>query len=233
MEDRHTFAAGSLFAYLPATERKFLMTLGLRRSFPRDELLLREGDPTDHVFVVISGWVRVYSTASDGQEVLIAIRGPGDVIGDLAALNGWPRTASVRSLEVVTVVQIRSSQFVACLRGRPDFAIGMIKQMSARLREAESIRVDVATMDVTSRVATYLLRLIDQHGIQRPAGLLLRIPLSQQDIANRVGASRRAVARAMAVLRDRQIISTAQRRIVILRPEVLDLFARPGSHSTH
>lgn len=232
MDDHNTFAAGSLFAYLPAAERDFLRTLGLTRSFARDELLLREGDPTDHVYVLVSGWVRVYSSTPDGQEVLIAIRGPGDVIGDLAALLGIPRTASVRTLESVSVIQIRSAQFVARLRERPDFAIAMIKQMSMRLREAESVRVDVATMDVTRRVATYLLRLIEEHGMHRPTGTVLRIPLSQQDIANRVGASRRAVARAMAVLRDRQIIRTAPRQIVVVRPDVLALFAHPESHPT-
>jgi CRP-like cAMP-binding protein len=86
--------------------------------------------------------------------------------------------------------------------------------------------MDFVALDVTKRVATYLVRLAAQHGIPDRAGVTLRMPLTQQDIANHLGASRRTVARALAVLRERQIVTTFRRRIVILQPDVLSLFAR-------
>ncbi len=230
MADRAGLVVGSLLTYLEPDEREFLLASGTRRAFPGGEVMLREGDPTNHVFVLIAGWVRVYSSTADGQEVLLALRGPGDVIGDLAALHGWTRTASVKALQKVIAVQLLSSQFVSSLHARPGIAVGMIKQMSRRLRESETARVDAATLDVTRRVARYVLRLVRQHGVPEAAGRALGMPLTQQDIANHVGASRRAVARAMAILRERQIVTTEGRRIVVANREVLALFANAGGH---
>lgn len=227
MRDNDRTAYGSLLTYLDAADREFLLNLGVRRSFPAGEVVMHEGDPTNHVLLILSGWVRIYSSTPDGQQVLIALRGPGDVIGDLAALHDRPRTASVATIDPVTVIQMLRDQFAACLRARPDIAIAMIKQMSARLRESETVRVDVTTMDVTRRVAAFLTGLAHQHGVPDQSGLVLKIPLSQEDIANRVGASRRAVARALAALRQRRILTTFPRRIVVAQPDALRRLAWP------
>jgi CRP-like cAMP-binding protein len=218
--------AGSLLAYLDQADRAFLLEFGHRRVFAAGDMLLRQGDPTDYVMVIQSGWVRVYANTANGHEVLIALRGPGDVVGDQAALHGWSRTASVRTLEKVSVTQLRSEQLDNCLRVRPNIAIALLRQMSERLREAETVRMEYVALDVTKRVATYLLRLANQHGVPEHEGLALRMPLTQQDIANHLGASRRTVARALAVLRERRIVTTLRRRIVILQPDVLGVFAR-------
>lgn len=228
MADRVGLVPGSLLTYLEPDEREFLLASGRRRAFKGGEVLLREGDPTNHVFVLIAGWVRVYSSTAHGQEVLLALRGPGDVIGDLAALHGWVRTASVKALQKVTAVQLLSAQFEYSLHTRPGIAVAMIKQMSRRLLESERARVDAATLDVTRRVARYILRLVRQHGVPEQGGRALGMPLTQQDIANHVGASRRAVARAMAILRERHIVTTEGRRIVVANREVLALFADPS-----
>jgi CRP/FNR family cyclic AMP-dependent transcriptional regulator len=232
MDDHVGWVSGSLLTYLDPDELPILLTGGITRSFPDGDLLLREGDPTNHVFVLVSGWVRVYSTTMDGREVLLGLRGPGDVIGDLAALHGWSRTASVRTLRGVTAVQLLSAQFVHSLHTRPRIAVAMLKQMSTRLRESEITRVDFGTLDVTKRVARYILWLVEQHGVSEGGGLSLRMPLTQQDIANRVGASRRAVARAMRILRERRIVATARQRIHVARPEVLALFGNADSTET-
>lgn len=232
MEDHAGWVSGSLLTYLEPDELPILLTGGVTRSFPSGDLLLREGDPTNHVFVLVAGWVRVFSTSMDGREVLLGLRGPGDVIGDLAALHGWQRTASVRTLHGVTAVQLLSAQFVHSLHTRPRIAVAMLKQMSTRLRESEITRVDFGTLDVTKRVARYILWLVEQHGVSEAGGLSLRMPLTQQDIANRVGASRRAVARAMRILRERRIVTTSRSRILVARPEVLALFGNAGPSDT-
>ncbi|HEX4703577.1 MAG TPA: Crp/Fnr family transcriptional regulator [Pseudonocardiaceae bacterium] len=216
---------GTLLGYLGTPDSDHLVSLGVRRHFAEGDVLLRQGDPTDHVLVLLSGWVRVYSLTQDGQETVIALRGPGDAVGELAALHGWDRTASVQALAPVEAVQLLRHQFIECLHHRPTIAVALIKQMSIRLREIESTLLDVTTLDVSRRVAVYLLRMARQHGTPNPAGTDLGMPLSQQDIANRVGASLRGVARAMALLRDRGIVVTTRRRIVIARPDVLRSFA--------
>jgi CRP-like cAMP-binding protein len=218
-------ARNSLFSYLASTHREYLVSVGERRRFAEGVVLLRQGDPGDHVFVVLSGWVRIYSTNANGDDVVIALRGPGDILGELAALHGWSRTVSVEAIEPVVVMQLRRDRFLECLYRQPDIGIAMIKQVSARLREAEMALQDFATQDVSRRVGSHLLRMVVQHGIPEPDGIALSIPLSQQDIANRVGASLRAVARAMALLRERGIVVTNRRRIVVCRPDVLRSFA--------
>jgi CRP/FNR family transcriptional regulator, cyclic AMP receptor protein len=216
---------GTLLGYLDAADRDHLSDLGVHRRFAEGDVLLRQGDPTDHVLVLLTGWARVYSLSPDGQETVIALRGPGDAVGELAALHGWDRTASVQALSPVDAIQLRRHQFIECLHRRPTIAVAMIKQMSIRLREIETNLLDVTTLDVSRRVAAYLLRMAHQHDTPNPGGTDLGIPLSQQDIANRVGASLRGVARAMALLRDRGIVVTTRRHIVIARPDVLRAFA--------
>lgn len=213
--------AGSLLAYLDVETRQFLVSGGTRRSFAAGDVLVRHGDPTDHVLVLLAGWVRVSASAWDGQQVLFALRGPGDVIGDLAALNGSPRTATVHAVEPVVVVELTRRQFLGRMRDRPAVTIATARQLADRLQEVETARVDLMTQDVGRRVAGYLQRLADQHGVRDSDGVVIRMPLTQQDIANRVGASRRAVCRSMAQLRERRVVVTTRRRIVLTRPEVL------------
>lgn len=222
--------AGSLLSFVGAAECDRLMSAGVRRRFFDGDLLLRQGDPSDHVLLLLTGWVRVYSTSVDGQETMVALRGAGDLVGELAALHGWDRTASVQALTPVDVVQLLREQFVECVHTSPVIAVGLIKQMSARLREVETILFEVNTLDVSRRVATYLVELASRHGAPGADGVVLGMPLSQQDIASRVGASLRGVARAMRLLRDRGIICTTRRRIVIVRPDVLRSFAGNMPH---
>ncbi len=217
--------AGTLLSYLARADRDFLLRRGVTRRLPAGTAVMHEGDPTDHVLVLLSGWVRVYTTASDGQVVLFALRGPGDVIGDLAALQGWPRTATVDTLQETAFTQFRSDEFVACLHDRPAVALALLRQMATRLRDSEAARVDFATMDVARRVAALLVRLADVHGSATEEGLVVRMPLTQQDIANRIGGSRRAVARALAAFRDRGVVTTGRRLFVVAAPDVLRSFA--------
>lgn len=218
------FVTGSLLDYLTPGDRAFLVERGVRRKLPGDEAVMHEGDPTDHVLVLLSGWVRVYATTRNGGVVLLALRGPGDVIGELAALQRWPRSANVQSLQEIRFIQLGADDFLACLHERPAIAIALLRQLTSRLRESESARVNAATLDVTRRVATLLLELAEVHGTPGETGLVVRTPLTQQDIADRIGASRRAVARALATLRERGLVHTGRQMFVVTRPEVLRLF---------
>jgi len=206
---------GSLLSYLLPGDREFLLGRGTPRTLPAGAALMHEGDPTDHVLVLRSGWVRVYSSTKDGQVILLALRGPGDVIGDLAALQPeWTRTGTVETLQKIAFTQFRTEEFLACLHDRPSVAIALLRQMAVRLRDAEA-----------QRVAAVLVRLVDAHGQVEDGNLVLRWPLTQQDIADRIGASRRAVARALATLRERHIVTTGRHLYVVTAPDVLRLFA--------
>lgn len=212
---------GSLLGYLAPPDRDFLLDRALIRALPADTTLMHEGDPTDHVLVLLSGWVRVYTNASDGQVVLLALRGPGDVIGDLAALMGSTRSGTVHTLQETEYAQFTHDGFLACLHDRPAVAIALFRQLAGRLRDAEAARVNSATMDVAQRVAAFLVRLADAHGSGSAEGTVIGMPLTQQDIADSIGGSRRAVARAIKTFRDRGMLLTRRRRFVVSELEVL------------
>lgn len=226
MTPEDEIVAGSLMSYLTPGDRSFLLDRGAApRRLPAGEALMHQGDPTDHVLILLTGWVRVYLTTKDGGVVLLALRGPGDVIGDLAALQDWTRTAHVETLQEVRFVQLRAGEFIACLHDRPTIAIALLRQMSVRLRDAEAARVNFATLDVARRVAAHLLQLAEIYGRAEPPGVVVHTPLTQQDVADRIGASRRAVARALRTLRERGIVTTGRRMFVVAKPDVLRLFA--------
>ncbi|WP_103350035.1 Crp/Fnr family transcriptional regulator [Amycolatopsis sp. CA-128772] len=224
-------AEGALLAYLADADREYLLARGTRRRFRANDVVLMEGDPSDHVHVLVAGWVRVSTIVEDGREVLFGLRGPGEVLGDLAAVTGRPRSASVRAIEPCTVFQLTGAEFVDVLHARPSIAIATIKTVAARLRNAESARVDSAAFDVSRRVAVVLVRLAEERGRTVPEGVVIDA-LSQEDVAAQIGAARRTVARALRVLRERGIVETGRRRFLIREPRVLRAFARSAPNGT-
>ncbi|GLY38751.1 Crp/Fnr family transcriptional regulator [Amycolatopsis sp. NBRC 101858] len=223
---------GALLAYLADADREYLLARGTRRRFRANDVVLMEGDPSDHVHVLVAGWVRVSTIVEDGREVLFGLRGPGEVLGDLAAVTGLPRSASVRAIEPCTVYQLTGAEFVDVLHTRPEIAIATIKTVAARLRSAESARVDAAAFDVSRRVAVVLVRLAEEHGRRVPEGVLIEDAFSQEDIGAQIGAARRTVARALRVLREKGIVETGRRRILIRQLRVLRAFARSEPNGT-
>ncbi|MET8996546.1 Crp/Fnr family transcriptional regulator [Amycolatopsis sp. Hca4] len=225
-------ADGALLACLVDADREYLRSRGTRRRFRANDALLMQGDPSDHVHVLVSGWVRVSAIVEDGREVLFGLRGPGEVLGDLAAVTGRPRSASVRAIEPCTVLQFTGAEFVDVLHARPAIAVATIKTVAARLRDAESARIETAAFDVSRRVAVVLVRLAEERGRTVPEGVVVDA-LSQEDIAAQIGAARRTVARALRVLRERGIVETGRRRFLIRELRVLRAFAHSEPNGTH
>jgi CRP-like cAMP-binding protein len=135
-------------------------------------------------------------------------------------------------LEPVVVTQFRAAAFLDILHRQPAVTIGLLKQMSIRLGDAERARMDVAILDVAHRVGAHVLRLAEQHGEAQGRALIVRMPLTQQDIADQIGASRRAVARALGTLRERRIVTTGRRVITVHQPDVLRAFTASAPHGT-
>ena len=229
---REPWVGGSFLHYLAPTDRDFLLGRARIRTLPADTVIMHEGDPTDHVLVLLSGWVRAYRRSRDGQVVLFALRGPGDIIGEIAALQGWPRSVTIESLQETEFAQFTHEGFLACLHDRPAVGIALFKQLSVRLRDAEAARLNSATMDVAQRVAALLVQLAAAHGSPSPDGVVIGMPLTQQDIADSIGGSRRAVARALKTFRDRGILLTSRQRFVVSALDVLRRLAGSAPDGT-
>lgn len=217
---------GSFLAGLAPTDRAALFVSGRSRRVARREFLYRQGDPGDHVLYVLTGWTKVVASSERGNEVLLALRGPGDVLGELAALDGRPRAAAVVSLTPLTTVVVSASHFVAGLQDRPTVALGLLRELAGRLRDADRKRLESVAQSTAERLAAFLLDLVDSHGVPGKGGTTVDMPLSQREIGGAVAASRETVAKLLRVLRERDIVRTSRNRIVVVRRDALEGLAR-------
>ncbi len=187
-----------------------LAALGRLRSYPKNTVFITEGDSSDSVFVILSGKVKAFVSDSEGHELILNTQGPGDYVGEMA-LDGKPRSASVVTLEPSTFSVVQREPLRDAIRRNPDFALVMIAKVIERAREATDNVKNLALLDVYGRVARLLLNMaVETDG-------KLRIPekITQQEIAERVGASRDMVSR---IFRDLTVggYITVENRIITI-----------------
>jgi len=211
----------SFLARLRPTDRDFLLEGCTPRGFPANAVLFHHGDPSDFAVFLVSGWVKVSTDSLNGHEALLAIRGPGDVLGELAAIDGRPRSATVRTLTSVRAAVLPAERFLSRLRQRPDIAIALLGDVADRLRDSDSRLLGFGAHTVPERLAAYLLELAQRHGTAVAGGTEIDLPLSQRELAGAIGASREAIARCLRILRERRVVVTRRRRVVVLQPQVL------------
>jgi CRP/FNR family cyclic AMP-dependent transcriptional regulator len=186
---------------------------GQVRALARNAIFINEGDHGDALFVILSGRVKVFVADAEGREMVLDIHGPGDYVGEMA-LDGRPRAASVMAMEPTVCSMLTREALRAAIAANPDVAMNLIATLIDRVRVAtENVR-NLALMDVYGRVARLLLSL----AVEQPDGTL-RVPerLTQQDIADRVGASRDMVSRIFKDLTAGGYVSVADRQITIRR----------------
>jgi len=198
-------------------------------TYPPRTQLFHQGDPAGHVVVLIEGWVKVTSTSRAGKEALLALRGPGDILGDLAAVDGLPRSATVTALFPVTARVIDGQAFVKAVTDNPPAARALLRHLARGLRESDRRRLEFVSASGSARLAALLLQLADQHGRATPSGVVIDLPLSQRELATAAAISREAVARTIRALRERDLIRTRHRGVVLRSPEVLRSLARDVS----
>jgi CRP/FNR family cyclic AMP-dependent transcriptional regulator len=199
---------------LSDAERSALFAVGRPRTYPRNARVFCEGDRNDFVVVIVEGRVKILVTTAEGGESMLGVRGPGALVGELAAFDPGPRMASVVALEPLTVRVIAAEEFRAFVAQQPGVGLELIRTLIGRLREADRRRAEFGAYGTVSRVAHLLGDLIAEQASDRAGQIEVR--LSQQEIAGLVGASRESVARALAVLRSRHLVTTSRRAITVL-----------------
>jgi CRP-like cAMP-binding protein len=197
-----------------------LRSEGHRVQFRRGQALFTQGDRAERVFVIERGWVMITSMAPGGREVVLGLRGPRDVIGELSALDGEPRSATALAVEEMTAIVAPASVLTRVLQDA-DTANELIRVLAARLRDADRKRLEFAALDTLGRVAWRLLELGDQFGEHTVDGIVVELPLSQEQLASWCGASREATVKALAALRMLGCVSTGRRSVQIREVEAL------------
>jgi CRP-like cAMP-binding protein len=215
---------------LSVADRAALLAAGTVRRFAAGDMLFRAGDWAQHVMFIEQGRVKVVSAGRDGREALLAIRGPGELIGEFAVMDGKPRSAGVQALEPVRARAIPATRFKAFLKERPDASSALVNTILGRLREADRRRLELAVYDVATRVAMFLLELAGQPTSGRgrgssthsaPATKPIVVVMSQRELADATGSSREAVVKVLRRLRSTGMITTSRRAITIMRPDLL------------
>lgn len=183
----------TVFAGLDDQQLAVLGAHVLTRRYPKNTVIIQEGDEASALYVIESGQAKVYLSNEDGKEVIINMLGEGEIFGELALIDDAPRSASVKTTKPTHLAVISRTGFKQLLASHTDIALRLLVDVTRRVRLlSESIR-SLALLDVYGRVAKVLLDLAQEHDGQ----LIIREKPTQQDIANRVGASREMVARIM------------------------------------
>jgi len=212
MDGTQAAARSSTPAPLQHETLRNITATGVVRTFPRNTVLINEGDVGDALYVVLSGRVKVYSSNDAGREFVIDFHGPGEYVGEMT-LDGEPRSASVITVEPTTCAVVNRAQFRDFILAHPDFAMHLIERLIHRVRVTTSNLKSLALSDVYGR----LVRLLNALAIERDGRLVVPEKLTQQDIADRVGASRDMIGKLMKDLVGGGYLAVEERTITILK----------------
>ena len=201
-----------LFSSLSDEQLRILQPCLQQRSYPRNSFIMRAGEETDALYIILSGRAKVLIPDEQGREVILAIMGPSEFFGEMGLLDELPRSASVETLEACQMLRFPKSGFMACLKDNFDLAMIIIRNLVKRMREADRKIESLALIDVYGRVARLLLDQAEEvDGIW-----IVRSAPPKQEIARMIGASREMVSRVVKDLQRRGYIRAEKRKVYLL-----------------
>ncbi|MEU9335043.1 Crp/Fnr family transcriptional regulator [Streptomyces sp. NPDC048290] len=207
---------------LDPPSRTVLRAAGRMESYAPREDLMRQDDLTDHLLVLATGCVKVTAVSAAGYQAVLALRGPGDLVGEQAGLDGGPRSATLTALTPVRALLIPAAGFKAAADDRTAISGALHQVLSIRLRDADRTRTSAGSDPLAARLAALLLDLAAAHGRRTPSGAVrIGLPLSQDDFAGLVLGSRRTVSRILEQWRADGWVSTGRTQVVIENPDAL------------
>jgi CRP/FNR family cyclic AMP-dependent transcriptional regulator len=188
-------ASISLFSGLTPEQLAKVASLAQLRSYPARTVVVSRGEAGTALFAIVSGRLKVVSSAPDGRDAVLGIMGEGEVFGEVALLDGGPRSASCTALSPCELLVIERAQFMELIEQSPGIAVNLLQMLAGRLRRLSQRSEDAAFLDVPSRLARSILDLATRFG-ERAAGtsgIVIQLKLSQQELGALVGATRESV----------------------------------------
>jgi CRP/FNR family transcriptional regulator, cyclic AMP receptor protein len=208
-------------------ERDALRSLSLPRDYSPGATICLEGDPATHVYILLAGWVKVLSATSDGHEIVLALRGDGDIVGEVAGETTGRRNATIQAIDAVRALIVRHDKFSSFLDTNPGADRAFRRVVTQKWNDTDSKLRRRAVTTGGQRLAALLLDLAERHGREADGVIHLVMPLSQEELASLAGTSRATVTRAFGNWRKRRLVRTGHRRITILDPAGLLKVAGP------
>jgi CRP-like cAMP-binding protein len=192
----------------------------------KGDVLFHEGDTEDRLYVVVSGKIKLGRSGSAGRENLLAVLGPGQMFGELSVFDPGPRSSTATAVTPCELRVLEHDELTQWLTGRPEVARGLLGQLASRLRRANENAADLVFSDVPGRVAKALLDLAKRFGEQRDEGIHVHHDLTQEELAQLVGASRETVNKALADFAARGWIRLEPRSVTLIDVERVERRAR-------
>jgi CRP/FNR family cyclic AMP-dependent transcriptional regulator len=204
-----------LFSSFTDQQLAMLLPAVQHRRFPRNSFIIRAGEETDALYIILAGRAKVLIPDDDGNEVILSVIGPNEFFGEMGLLDDQPRSASVETTEPCEMLRISRGAFLNCLKDNFDAALIIIRNLVKRLREADRKIESLALIDVYGRVARLLMEMAKQENGQ---WMIEKAP-PKQEIARMIGASREMVSRVVKDLHDKGVIRAEKRKIFVLDRE--------------
>lgn len=213
---RHT----ALFSGLTDDELGLLALQLVRHTFGAGVVIFHRGTPGSALYLVESGRVRVFLLSEEGHEITLNFHGPGECFGELALLDGLPRSAGAITMEPTVVHALQREDFLRQIHAHPHIADSILAMLSRRLRQLTDYTESLAFLDVTDRVVAKLLEMAERYGVEGD-GIQIDLALTQGELATWIVASRERVNKVLGILRDRGLIRVDGKQITILDREAL------------
>jgi CRP/FNR family cyclic AMP-dependent transcriptional regulator len=210
-----------LFASLEPPVLQALEARMQRRAFERGETIFLKGDEGDTLYVILTGEVKIVLASPGGQESILIVFGDGDFFGEMALFDAKPRSADAVAVGPTTMLTLHRREFEQFVRENPEVAFPIFRALTSRLRRTTHRLEDVMFLDLATRVAKKLLQLAAKHGVETPRGVRIDFPLSQQELAEMVGATRPRVNEQLRRLAQDGLIEVDRQTITLLRPRDL------------
>lgn len=210
-----------LFADLSPEDRLGLESRLGRRRYPRGETLFVRGDPGNFLCVIERGSVKIALTSVEGKEMILAVLGAGDFFGELALLDGEPRSADAIMVEDTQLLFLPREEFLHYVESRPRVALHALAVLSRRLRQTDQLVHDAVFFDVAGRLASVILRLAETLGQPVDTGITIARRLTQVELADMIGTTRESVNKWLGYYERQGIIRSQRGLITVLRPERL------------
>ena len=219
MEKTNLLAKVPLFTSLKPAYLAELATKLITRHYRRGETIFHKDDSGSMLHVINAGQVKITTSSPEGEEVILAILTDSDFFGELSLLDGRPRSATATAMVDTEVFTLHRDDFLNVLGKHTELAADMLAALSERLRRTNVLLEDAIFLDLSARLGRRLMELSEKHGLVTKRGVEIDLRLTQQDLANFVGASRVAINRLLGVFQDKGLIQIDKKRINILHPE--------------
>lgn len=220
-EVRAVLERASIFAELEPKQLDQLAALAVRKRFRARDVVLRKGDPALQIYIILRGRLKTITSGGEGRHAALSIMGPGEVFGEVAVLDGEPRSATITALEPCELVIIQRNDFFHFLERAPSAAIKLLEVLAKRLRRLSERVEDTTFLEVPGRLAKQLVRLAERYGQREGPNVRIELKLSQQELGDLVGATRESVNKQLRAWVSDGIMEQSTGKLVIVDLEAL------------